>query len=109
MDDLYIFFGFFICFILIVIFCIFTQKDQTEKIRSFFKNQKKISESDLELLSTFDLIKELKKRENPPIFIGWIDKDDNNRINYFIFKKNLEKKTSLIILQKMIEDIRKYS
>jgi len=43
MDDLYIFFGFFICFILIVIFCIFTQKDQTEKIRSFFKNQKKIS------------------------------------------------------------------
>ena len=84
------------------------KKIQDKDLRDFFKEQRKKSENSLDLLTTFDLIKELKKRQNPPVFIGWIDRDDNNRINYFIFRKNIEKTTSLIILQKMIEDIRKF-
>lgn len=100
---------FILNFIFSVGFFIYFKKNQDFIIKDYFNSQKKDAETNLELLTTFDLIKELKKRQNPPVFIGWINKDENDKINYFIFKKNLEKKTSLIILQRMIEDIKKYS
>lgn len=109
MDNSIIFIFFAFTFLMIVISLIYFKKSQDYNIKFFLTNYKKDSQDKLELLTTFDLIKELKKRQNPPVFIGWIDKDENNKVNYFIFKKNLEKKTSLIILQRMIEDIKKYS
>jgi len=109
MDNSIIFTLFALIFISIISIFIYLKRNQDYNIKVFLKDYRKSLDGKLELLTTFDLIKELKKRQNPPIFIGWIDKDENNRINYFIFKKNLEKKTSLIILQRMIEDIKKYS
>lgn len=109
MDNSIIFIFFAFTFIMILISLIYFKKNQDYNIKNFLTNYAKDSRDKLELLTTFDLIKELQKRQNPPVFIGWIDKDENNKVNYFIFKKNLEKKTSLIILQRMIEDIKKYS
>lgn len=109
MDNLTALILFVLNFILIVGFFIYFKKKQDLIIENYFNSQREKAEISLELLTTFDLIKELKKRQNPPVFIGWINKDENDKINYFIFKKNLEKKTSLIILQRMVEDIKKYS
>ena len=109
MDNSIIFLLFGMVFISIIFSFFYFKKNQDLEIKKFLNIQRKNSENNLDLLTTFDLIKELKKRQNPPVFIGWIDKDDNNRINYFIFKKNLEKKTSIVILRRMIEDIKKYS
>jgi len=100
---------FFAIFSSAIILFFLIKKDQEKKIKEYFFKKKTMSDDGLELISTYEIIKELKKRENPPLFIAWIDKDDFNKINYFIFKKNIEKKISLLILNKMIRDIEYFS
>lgn len=104
-NDIIYFFLFIAIITSISILFLLIKKDQELKIKDFLFKKKVFSDDFLELASTFEIIKELKKRQNPPLFIAWIDKDNKNEINYFVFKRNIEKKTSLIILNKMIKDI----
>ena len=109
MNNFIYFFLFLAIFSLMIILFFLIKKDQEKKIKEYFFKKKTLSEDNLVFISTYEIIKELKKRDNPPMFIAWIDKDDFNKINYFIFKKNIEKKTSLLILNKMIRDIEYFS
>ena len=109
MTEIIYFFVFLSILISIMLLFLLIKKDQEVKLRDYFFKKKIMSNDSLEFLSTNEIIKELKKRENPPLFIAWIDKDEFSKINYFIFKKNIEKKTSLLILNKMIRDIEYFS
>lgn len=109
MTEIIYFFVFLSIFISVTLLFLLIKKDQEIKLRDYFFKKKIMSDDALQYLSTSEIIKELKKRENPPLFIAWIEKDDFSKINYFLFKKNMEKKTSLLILNKMIRDIEYFS
>jgi len=109
MVDFIYFILFFTILSLAVILFFLIKKDQEKKLKDYFFKKKIMSDDSLQFISTYEIIKELKKRENPPMLMAWIDRDDFNKINYFIFKKNIEKKTSLLILNKIIRDIEYFS
>ena len=76
MNNFVYFFLFLAIFSSMIILFFLIKKDQEKKIKEYFFKKKTLSEDSLVFISTYEIIKELKKRDNPPMFIAWIDKDD---------------------------------
>lgn len=97
---------FFIIFLLLMVYYLFNKLEKL-KIKQYVLNKDIISSDFLEFSSTNDLVKELEKRSNPPMVIIWIDNEnEKDRINYFVFKKNLNSGVAINILKKIIKDIK---
>lgn len=97
----------FIIFLLMMVYYLFNKLEKL-KIKQYILNKDIISSDFLEFSSTNDLVKELEKRSNPPMVIIWIDNEnEKDRVNYFVFKKNLNSNLAINILKKIIKDIKK--
>lgn len=97
----------FIIFLLMMVYYLFNKLEKI-KIKQYVLNKDIISSDFLEFSSTNDLVKELEKRSNPPMVIIWIDNEnEKDRVNYFVFKKNLNSNLAINILKKIIKDIKK--
>ena len=91
---------------LFMVFHIFSKLENL-KLKQYLINKDIISTDYLEFSSTNDLVKELEKRSNPPLLIIWIDQENGeNKVNYFVFKKNLNSHFAINILKKIIKDIK---
>lgn len=97
-----------ITIILLLLMCYYLFiKLEKLKLKQYLISKEIISSDFLEFSSTNDLIKELEKRNNPPLLIIWIDDENKeNKINYFVFKKNLNSHFAINILKKIIKDIK---
>jgi hypothetical protein len=87
--------------------CALFNKLEALKLKQYLLQKDTISSDFLEFSSTNEIVKELEKRNNPPLLVVWIDAENNeNKVNYFVFKKNLKSSFAVNILKKIIKDIK---
>ena len=101
------FFALMLIIILILIVYYLLNKLEKIKIKQYILNKDIISSDFLEFSSTNDLVKELEKRKHPPLLIIWLDyENEENKVNYFVFKKNLTNGFVINVLKKIIKDVK---
>lgn len=95
-----------IIILLIMVYTLFIKLEKL-KIKQYVLQKDTISADFLEFSSTNEIVKELEKRNNPPLLIIWIDSEnEKNKVNYFVFKRNLNSDFAINILKKIIKDIK---
>lgn len=95
-----------IIILLIMVYILFVKLEKL-KIKQYVLQKDTISADFLEFSSTNEIVKELEKRNNPPLLIIWIDSENGkNKVNYFVFKRNLNSDFAINILKKIIKDIK---
>lgn len=101
------YFGLSIIIVLLIMVYILFIKLEKLKLKQYLLQKDTISADFLEFSSTNEIVKELEKRNNPPLLIIWIDSEnEKNKVNYFVFKKNLNSGLAINILKKIIKDIK---